>query len=188
MMHSRLKQLLSRMLRLGAAVVLPTGIAIASFPQTARADRNPFEICARELIETNLSPAEASEACAEALEPKDLSLCVLKIYELTPVDATSALRSCFRARRPLDLATCAIEVTREFQDRATVGAEEENTEVAKSLALSTLDTCRRSLLPRRFAECAIGLSREVDLAATNILTTCIEAEAFPANLFPGRAN
>lgn len=190
MMHHRLhlQQLLNRTLRLSVAAILPVGVIGATGLSPARADWNPFATCTFELLEANVSQAEAASACAEALEPKDLSWCVLRIYNSTPVDGTSALRSCFRSRRPLELADCAIDVTREFQDRTGEADAGDEAEVGQSVALSTLDNCRRSLLPQRFAECAIGLSSQIDFSATSILQTCIQAEAFPTVLFPRLGN
>ncbi|MDY7012434.1 MAG: hypothetical protein SVX43_02330 [Cyanobacteriota bacterium] len=181
-----MKQFLNRSFRIAAIAMLPAAtLGWPALNAAQAAKNNPFETCTVELLEAQVSQVEAAAACAEALEPEDLSWCVLKIYELTPVDSRSALSACFRVRRPLDLADCTIDVTDEFQDRdrAVVSPD-----TGQPLALSTLETCRRSLLPRRFAECAIGLSREVDFSALGILNTCLEAEAYPELLFPRRTN
>jgi hypothetical protein len=180
------KHFLNCSFRFGAIALLPAvSLGFLGFNSAQAADNNPFEICAIELLEAQVNQAEASIACAQALLPEDLSWCVLKIYQRTPVDGNSALDACFRDRRPLELADCTINVTDEFQERDRVVASPDS---EQSLALSILDTCRRSLLPRRFAECAIGLSREVDLSAPQILNTCIAAEAYPAVLFPRRVS
>ncbi|MBD2576640.1 hypothetical protein [Oscillatoria sp. FACHB-1406] len=180
MSNNRLKQLCLRTVRLGTAAILPAAIVGEIGLGTARAaENNPFAICAAELRETEVSESEALEACAESLEPDDLSWCVLRLYNSTSVDGTSALRSCFRARRPVELATCAIDITRAFQEQPSSG-----TENIQDIALSALDGCRRSLIPNRFADCAVGLNRQSDFSQTSILNACIAAEAFPPTLFP----
>lgn len=179
MSHNRLKQLFLRTVRLGTVAIIPAAIVGEIGLGAARAaENNPFAICAAELREAEVSESEALEACAEALEPDDLSWCVLRLYNSTSVDGTSALRSCFRARRPVELATCAIDITRAFKEQPGTGTED-----AQQLALSALDGCRRSLIPTRFADCAVGLNRQSDFSQTNILNACIAAEAFPQNLF-----
>ncbi|MGD2180038.1 hypothetical protein [Lusitaniella coriacea] len=116
-MHHPAQNSLIRMLRLGTVVFVPVGLALLSLPHPAKAAWNPFEICSLELIEENINAAEAALACAEALEPTDLSLCVLKINGLTPIDSKSALRACFRDRRPLELAECVVDITQEIEEQ-----------------------------------------------------------------------
>lgn len=116
-MHQPTQNSLIRMLRLGTAVLVPTGLALLSFPPSTKAAWNPFEICSLELIEENINAEEAALACAEAIEPEDLSLCVLKINGLTSVDAKSALRACFRDRRPLEMAECVVDITQEVEEQ-----------------------------------------------------------------------
>jgi len=208
-MHNPLKYRLDRPVRLSTAAFLSAGLALCSLPQPAKANWNPFQICAAELLNTTITPEEISVACAEALEPEDLSHCVLKINNFTPVDARSALRSCFRVRRPLELASCVTDITEELQnyDRVGVTFEVEETtgivefsgiglpvntpsveETIASQAIATLNHCRRSLLPLRYAECTIGLSREIDFSPAKALETCLDAEDFPPSLFPRLGN
>ncbi len=129
----------------------------------AKAGVDQFQICAAELLRAQISREVASRACGEALYPKDLSLCVLKIKELTAIPANNALSSCRRVRRPLELASCVVDISNRIEN-----AQE----------LSVLDRCRRSLLPLRFAECVIGLSTEIDFSPPKALETCIAAEDF----------
>lgn len=179
MSTNRLKQLFIRTVRLSAAAIIPAAMVGEVGLGVARADSNPFAICAAELREAEVTETEALGACAEALEPADLSWCVLRLYNSTSVDGTSALRSCFRARRPVELATCAIDITRAFREQPSSGVED-----GETIALAALDSCRRSLIPGRFADCAVGLNRQTDFSQTNILNACIAAEAFPPTLFP----
>lgn len=130
----------------------------------AQGGPDQFQICAAELLRAQISREVASTACGEALYPKDLSLCVLKIKELTPIPANNALSSCRRVRRPLELASCVVDIS----DR-----------IENAQELSVLDRCRRSLLPLRFAECVIGLSTEIDFSPPKALETCIAAEDYP---------
>lgn len=114
-MKKHFQAFLDKLTRWTAVSLVPAGLLAFSVPQEAKADWNPFEICAEELLSTEaISPEQAALACAEALEPKDLSFCVIKINSFTPVDAVSALQACFRDRRPLELATCTVNITKEF--------------------------------------------------------------------------
>ncbi len=135
-------------------------MAIPSSPATA-ASFNPFQVCAGELVRANISLELASQACAQALAPQDVSLCVLRIKTLTAIAVNDALVACTRVRRPLELASCVVDINERTQDPE---------------ANSVLGYCRRSLLPVRFSECVIGLSREVDFSPASALTTCSAAE------------
>jgi len=143
------------------AMAIPGGQATAA--------SNKFAVCAAELLRANISPDLASTACAEALEPMDLSECVLRIASLTPALADRALGSCTRVRRPVELAKCVVEINRRAQ----------NSDVS-----SVLDNCRRSLLPLRFSSCVIGLSNQTDFSPARTMTTCIAAEGFTRELSP----
>jgi len=144
-------------------------IAIPSEPATALTE---FQVCAAELLRAEVSPEQASRACAEALAPKDLSLCVLRIKVLTPTKPNDALFACTRVRRPLELASCVVDINKRTQSKE---------------APSVLDHCRRSLLPIRFSECVVGLSREIDVSVPRALQSCITAEDFPRELSPAFA-
>ncbi len=142
-------------------------MAIPSEPAAAFTD---FQICAAQLERyAGASPEAASDACAEALLPKDLSRCVVTISQLTPTLTSDALTACQKVRRPVDLGRCVYDITSTTRD---------------SEALRVLDYCRRSLLPLRFSECVTGLSREADFPAANFMDRCIAAEDFPRNLNP----
>jgi len=142
-------------------------IAIPSTPANAFTEA---QFCAAELVRfAALSQEAASVACAQALAPKELSRCVLKISELTPTRAQDALFACFKVRRPLELAGCVHDIHEKTQ---------------KPDAAAVIDHCRRSLLPLRFSDCVVGLSREIDFSPPKALRTCIAAEDFPRNLYP----
>lgn len=142
-------------------------IAIPSNPVNAFTEA---QFCAAELVRfAAVSQEAASVACSQALVPKELSRCVLKISELTPTRAQEALFACFKVRRPLDLAGCVHDIHAKTQ---------------KPDSAAVLDHCRRSLLPLRFSECVVGLSREIDFSPPKALRTCIAAEDFPRNLYP----
>ena len=157
--------ILSPLFRFCASQLAIAGLfAMAIPPEPATANSNEFEICAAELLRTNISRNLAAKVCAEALYPEDLSLCVLKINAQTPIIADEALYGCQRVRRPLELASCVVDINQYTQNPE---------------ALLVLDRCHRSLLPLRFSECVIGLSREIDFSSTEALETCITAEDFP---------
>jgi hypothetical protein len=151
------------------AIVSLVTIAIPSTPANAYTFTEA-QLCAAELVRfAALSQEVASVACAQALVPKELSKCVLKISELTPTKAQDALVACFKVRRPLDLAGCVHDI---------------HVKTQKPDPNAVLDYCRRSLLPLRFSECVIGLSREIDFSPPKAMRTCIAAEDFPRNLYP----
>lgn len=131
-MKKHLQAFLDKLTRWTAVGLVPAGLLVFSVPQEAKADWNPFEICAEELLSTEvISPEQAAFACAEALEPKDLSFCVIKINSFTPVDAVSALQACFRDRRPLELATCTVNITEEFDFSDRVARKDNEALVAQ---------------------------------------------------------
>lgn len=138
-------------------------LTLAFPPSPVHAGVDQFQICAAELLRVGISRENASNTCAQALKPKDLSLCVLKIEELTPIPADEALLACMRVRRPNELASCTVDINQHTQ-----GADPR----------SVLENCRRTLLPLRFSECVIGLSREIDFSVPKALDTCISAEDF----------
>lgn len=141
-------------------------LAIPNRPAIALTE---YQVCAYELLRADISPERTAIACSEALVPKDLSRCVLRISYQTPTISNEALTACTRVRRPLELASCTVDINTKTQ-----GAE----------AIKVLDYCRRSLLPVSFSECVIGLSRQIDASTPKALDTCIAADDFPRELSP----
>ncbi len=169
--RSKLPTFLQRTVSFTAATSLPiVGVAALSAPSySLEADSwNPWQVCAIELINSNISHEQAAAACSSAIEPKDLSFCTIKINSLTPVDSNIALAACIRVRRPLELASCVVDI---------------NKDTDNPIPLAVVDHCRRSLLPIRYAECVIGLDREVNFSTSQALATCINAEDFPRVLY-----
>ncbi|MFP4007939.1 MAG: hypothetical protein ACLFV6_07990 [Spirulinaceae cyanobacterium] len=133
-MKKHFQAFLGKLTRWTAVSLVPAGLLAFSVPQEAKAHWNPFEICAEELLATEaISPEQAAFACAEALEPKDLSFCVIKINSFTPVDAVSALQACFRDRRPLELATCTVNITEEFDLSDRVASKQNEAIIAQAV-------------------------------------------------------
>lgn len=148
-----------------ASQLVTASLFTLAFPTTpVSAGVDQFQICAAELLRAGISRENAARTCAEALYPKDLSLCVLKIEELTPVAADEALFACMRVRRPKELASCMVNI-----NQRTQGSD----------PLLVLANCRSTIRPLRFSECVIGLSREIDFSLPSALATCIDAEDFP---------
>jgi hypothetical protein len=134
--------------------ILPNVAVAASYS-------NDYSVCAGRLLKVGVTAEAASQACAKALRPKDLAACVVKIEKQTQITATDALSTCGKARRPEELATCVVGVSSSTQEAVNPAA---------------LDYCGRSLLPVRFGQCVVGLrSSKIDLPATQILETCIDA-------------
>ncbi|MGH8002018.1 MAG: hypothetical protein ACREPR_21960 [Brasilonema sp.] len=122
--------------------------------------RNEFRVCAGRLLSVGIAADAASQACAAAIRPGDLSACVYKIGRQTQIAASDALATCKQARRPEEIAICVIGINK--YNRETAGPE-------------VLNYCGRSLLPVRFAECVVGLRAEVDFASTQAMESCIDA-------------
>jgi hypothetical protein len=166
-----MKNILVKFIRLTTLVSLPAGLftIMINFPAAAG-----FDACASSLIDSGIKVDQAATACADALEPKDLSACVEKIKNNTAIAGEEALQACYRVRRPAELASCVTSIN----DQAGGG---ENTKIA-------LNNCRSSLLPERYADCVTGLQDAVpNLSRTKAMETCISAETFPSELFPERS-
>ena len=141
-----------------------TAIALTGIISTTPASAgrlNRFDICAVDLQDRGIGATIAAKACAMAIEPEELSLCVARINEATSVVAVNALSACFQVRRPEELGHCVAKIDREVQG------------VNGNLAM---EYCRRSLLPERFSECVVGLHRRLSLEPAQAMRTCIEAK------------
>jgi hypothetical protein len=130
---------------------------------------NDFRTCAGQLLRYNISPNIASQACASALRPRDLSSCVVAISKVEikkqkQFNPLNALNSCSLARSPEDLATCVVGISK-YPQEAEPRKEEDNNKI--------LNYCGRSLLPMRFGQCVVGLRTETKSALMPILDTCI---------------
>ncbi|MCV3213807.1 hypothetical protein OGM63_09840 [Plectonema radiosum NIES-515] len=121
---------------------------------------NDYRVCAGRLLSVGVTPDAASVGCANALRPKELSLCVSRIQKQTQIAATDALASCKQARRPEDLAACVVGISANAKEAVNPAA---------------LNYCSRSLLPVRFAECVVGLRAETDSAPVQAMDNCIDA-------------
>ncbi|MDP5016333.1 hypothetical protein FJR11_19035 [Anabaena sp. UHCC 0187] len=145
-----------------ASFITIGGLITSSLPTLAVTDSygNDYRVCAAQLLSVGVTAKSASQSCATALRPRELSSCVAKIHKLTQITPVDALYSCQQARRPQDLATCVVSISKSNQ-----GSENS----------ATLTSCGRSLLPVTFAECVVGLRREIDLSPTQALNTCIDA-------------
>ncbi|GAX43593.1 hypothetical protein NIES4075_46080 [Tolypothrix sp. NIES-4075] len=121
---------------------------------------NDYRVCAGRLLSVGVTPDAASVGCANALRPKELSLCVSRIQKQTQIAAADALASCNQARRPEDLATCVVGISANVKEAVNQAA---------------LNYCSRSLLPVRFAQCVVGLRAETDSAPVQAMDNCIDA-------------
>ena len=167
-------------------------IVIASYPVInlflfnlpAKADWNEFTLCSIELQKIGIEANQAGNACAEAIEPKDLSSCAMRINYETPISAPIALDGCFRVRRPLELSQCVGNIYREIikEDDEDITLGNRPSEHLQPSLLS-LDYCRRSLLPLTFSECVVGISNSdyypeeeevFSVSFENALSACID--------------
>lgn len=189
---------IDRAIRLIALALVPAGIIAGTIANSPVRANNPggyeqeekndfrdsdFEVCFRQLLRTRISEREAGDACARALEPRELSRCVEDVSHKTPVESRNALQTCFQVRRPLELSTCVVDI---YQEQKEI--EDVDIDTLVSYSNLTLDFCRRSLLPQRYSECVVTLSRMSELSPPEVLETCIDAEAYPESLFPPGSN
>jgi hypothetical protein len=104
-----MKSFLNYTVRLTAIVALPTIFLALSLP-IRPANANEFNDCINELSDSGVSQEQAGIACSDALIPKELSACVSKIQDNTPIQADDALKACYRVRRPVDLGNCVVDI------------------------------------------------------------------------------
>ncbi|MDZ8051185.1 MAG: hypothetical protein RMX68_018075 [Aulosira sp. ZfuVER01] len=135
------------------ATIVPTMAITASY------SNNDYRACAGQLLRVNINANSASQACAGALRPRDLSSCVVSISRRTQISAVDALTTCRQARRPEELASCVIGIS------LIPSKEPPNPAI--------LNYCGRSLLPVRFGQCVVGLRSEIKFALNQALDTCI---------------
>ncbi|MBF2004310.1 MAG: hypothetical protein IGS49_02220 [Chlorogloeopsis fritschii C42_A2020_084] len=155
----------------GTAITAPTltmlGWLAMALPSMASYESygNPqdYRICASQLLKAGIATESATEACANALRPRDLSSCVVRIERQTQIAAVDALSRCRQARRPEDLRRCVVSIS-------------QNTKETVNPAV--LDYCGRSLLPVRFAQCVVGLRLATNLDPSQALDTCIDGSDF----------
>ncbi len=160
------------------ALALPGGVVgllVLALPPVRAANysvpySDDYANCAGALLGVGIAPDVTAANCAKVLYPTELSTCVVRIKNQTPIAALDALGACVQVRRPIDMATCVVDIDKNTQ--STVPPD-------------VLETCRRSLLPVRFSECVVGLRQKItDLEPTRALSTCIDALDRPNDIFP----
>jgi hypothetical protein len=167
-----MKKSLIANVRLASILSLPTflftiTITPATLAQSVGGGVGP---CISSLIDSGVTGKQAAAACADALEPKQISACVATIQSNTQIAVIDALQACYRVRRPSDLASCVVDI---------------NGQLKETDAPLALDNCRRSLLPKHYADCTLGLLGNVkELSGAEAMETCISAEVFPSELDP----
>ena len=125
--------------------------------------------CVADLLAVGLSAEALATACAQALQPEQVSSCVLDVVDTTELSPEAALTACSRDRRPLELATCVVDI-HDFLD------------VPNSAAV--LNNCHRSILPVRYADCVIDTALTAELATTDSMALCIAAGYRPVDVAP----
>lgn len=161
-------------LRLTAPFLVIAGSLATMTPSMAvtASYANDYRVCTAQLLNLGLTAQAVSQGCAQALRPRDLSACVVRINQQTQISPTDVLSSCRQSRRPEDLANCVVGVSRNIQAAANA---------------PVLNYCGRSLLPVRFAECVVGIGSEIDLTPIQAMDTCIDASDRVTGLSPAAA-
>jgi hypothetical protein len=154
------KQISSRIFTVPVVVI--AGLLTSILPSHAVIDsyRNDYRACAAQLLSVGVTTEAASQGCATAMRPRELSTCVAQIKKQTQINPTDALYSCGQARRPEDLATCVVGISKSTKEE---------------INQATLSYCGRSLLPVTFAQCVVGLGKEIKMTSIQALDTCIDA-------------
>lgn len=157
---------------LGLLFRVDSVLAADPFPYTFSTP-NRFDNCTLDLIQRQISPQDAAQACAQALRPEDLRQCVVQITGSGQLAARDILNACRQVRRPVEMAGCVTDLRRDLKNAS-------ETEI--------LNGCSLSLLPARFSQCARGLSRAPAIAATQALSDCnnggIDQREFAPNFIP----
>ncbi len=188
--------MMKRIFKLTAIAFISPALLTISTPFPVKAG-NQFDICVEEVVNSGVDAQQAHSACADALIPKELSLCVEKITQDTEINPQDALANCYRVRRPVDMAYCVAdieeEILRDYRSKnnaqaETTGEEMETVETGttdqESPLMLALDSCRSSLLPARHSECVIALSRTPQaMSPMKAMETCLNAEDFPRDLY-----
>jgi hypothetical protein len=143
--------------------ILPSQGVISSY-------RNDYRACAAQLLSAGVTAQAASQGCATALRPRELSNCVAQITKQTKITPVDALYSCSLSRRGEDFATCVVGISKSTQ---------------QAINQAALSYCGRSLLPVTLAECVVGLRKEINLTPIQSLDRCIGAgSTTPPGLMP----
>jgi len=147
-------------------------LAMSSAPSVAAtittSYRNSFRVCTARLLSVGITDVAAANACATALNPRELSSCVVSIDQRTEIAAADALATCRQVRSQDELATCVVGISQTSQEQPA----------------NVLDYCGRSLLPVRFAECVVGLRSEINFTPVQAMDSCIDASDPLGNLSP----
>lgn len=168
MVHSPLS---STPIRWPAIQFVLAGLLSAAVPVavTAPAIANDYGTCTADLLSAGLDTLAATDACASALHPTEVSSCVVDVTGIGTITAEEALSACSRDRRPDEVASCVTTI---------------NSDLVVDDASAVLDTCHRSILPVRFSECVVGLSEAANLATEESLQSCIAAGYRPEDVAP----
>ncbi|MGF1496202.1 MAG: hypothetical protein ACFB8W_05175 [Elainellaceae cyanobacterium] len=169
------------------AIALPvaSGLVAGMFPAAAIAqlgfgsdvfgvddvDAGDYEDCISDLLEIGVDVAEATNACAAAFDPDEISDCAEEIADDTEIPPATILAACVRVRRPEEMADCTTDI---------------NDELEGALPLAALEYCTRTLLPDRFADCVTGIQGEAGLPPITIMNACNSTDYRATELFlPG---
>ncbi len=163
-----------KMIRLTTPVLAVAGLVAMIAPSMAvkTSYANDYRVCAARLLNLGMTEQAASQGCAKAMRPRELSACVVRINQQTQISAINALSACEQARRPENLSTCVVGIARNTQE---------------AVHTTVLNYCSRSLLPERFAQCVVGLSSEIEIAPTQAMETCIDGSDRVSGFSPASA-
>ncbi|MFL9451893.1 hypothetical protein AB0758_12280 [Tolypothrix bouteillei VB521301_2] len=88
------------------------GMALSLGSNSTLTNARDFRGCAARLLSAGIAAETVSQACAEALSPRDLGNCVYKIQQRTQIEAATCTAIAIRqARRPEDLANCVVGIS-----------------------------------------------------------------------------
>ena len=126
-----------------------------------------FESCVERLLDVGIELQNTVDACGAALDPKDLSRCVVSISNNTAIVGEEALAGCVRVRRPQEMARCVVSLDDNFD----------------GLSSQIMGYCGRSLRPITFRNCVEGVSDAATAEPMLIMNSCAEVDYDAPQIF-----
>ncbi|MGK7944350.1 MAG: hypothetical protein AB4058_07765 [Microcystaceae cyanobacterium] len=153
---------------------------------------------------TAIEPDDALTACYRVRRPIDLAHCVIDIDRallnsqstavvtepeseaISETGESESAPTLIEENSKNQIKEPILKAQAPFEDN-TINLNRQSQFIANeddSPVLVALDSCRRSLLPGRYSECVTGLGRKANLSPIAAMNTCLEAQAYPADIFP----
>ena len=136
---------------------------------------------------TEIKSIDALKSCYQVRRPIDMGNCVVNINRESLLVATksNSTKTTTTTETKTPSNTTETEPTTVTSEATDMITEEKPLDTGVSPLMMALNTCQASLLPLRHSDCVTALSRTPQVSnAVQAMTTCIQAEDFPRDLFP----